>query len=170
MSELMGRPIVVMGVQGSGKSTIGVLLAQKLGFIFVDGDDLHSPEAKAKMAGGNPLNDQDRAPWLDRIGDTINEHAGHGRTLVVACSALKKTYRNRLRSTTPELVFVHLEGQQGLVAERLSHRNHEYMPPTLLDSQFETLEPLSEDEAGFAVDVTQAPNEVVEQISSQLGQ
>lgn len=170
MADSNVAPIIVMGVQGSGKSTIGALLASALAVPFIDGDDLHTPQAKAKMASGHPLNDDDRAPWLAAIAHTIAEHQHHGDNIVVACSALKKTYRDAMRSIVPTLTFVHLAGGQELIAERLSHRDHEYMPTTLLDSQYETLEPLSPQEQGFVVDVTDGPDDVVRSITTQLGQ
>lgn len=170
MPDSSVAPVIVMGVQGSGKSTIGALLAEALSVPFIDGDDLHTPQAKAKMASGFPLDDSDREPWLRTIAHTIAEHQVQGNNIVVACSALKKKYRDAMRSIVPELTFVHLNGVQDLIAQRLSHREHEYMPTTLLDSQYGTLEPLSPQEQGFVVDVTDGPDDVVRLITSQLGQ
>jgi gluconokinase len=164
------RPIVVMGVQGSGKSTIGLGLAASLDRRFIDGDDLHTPEAKAKMASGHPLTDDDRRPWLTRIAQVIAEALESGEAIIVACSALKRQYRDLMRQVVPSLLFVHLHGSQQLVAERLSHRNHEYMPQALLDSQFATLEPLEGDEAGAVVDLSQTPDEIVGRIKKEIGQ
>ncbi|GAA3873903.1 gluconokinase [Leifsonia kafniensis] len=169
MSDETQYPICVMGVQGSGKSTIGRSLATALGLRFFDGDDLHSVEAKAKMASGHPLTDEDRLPWLTRIAVVIADAASHGEPIVVACSALKRSYRDLMRETAPTLYFAQLEGSQALIAERLSHRNHEYMPPTLLDSQFATLEPLATDEAGTRVSLTLTPDEIVVEIMKEIG-
>lgn len=162
------QPLIVMGVQGCGKSTIGIALASAFGYEFRDGDDLHSDEAKAKMAAGIPLNDQDREPWLDRIGATIAQSTAGGTTLVVACSALKRTYRDALRAHSPELVFVHLDGTQELIAGRINARNHEFMPASLLDSQFATLERLGQDERGIVVNVADAPEQIVAEVAQQL--
>lgn len=163
-------PLVVMGVQGSGKSTVGRLLAESQGLRFIDGDDLHSVAAKAKMASGRPLTDADRLPWLTRVADTMAAALDAGESTVVACSALKRSYRDLMRDIVPGLVFAELYGDQTLVAERLSHRNHEYMPTHLLDSQFATLEPLAADEAGLRISLTQTPDEIVGAITESNGQ
>jgi gluconokinase len=160
--------IVVMGVQGSGKSTVGRLLAERLGVEFLDGDDLHPAANKAKMAGGEPLTDEDRVPWLKAIGERLASARAEGRTIVVACSALKRWYRELLRASDDRLAFLCLDGDAALVAERLSHRNHEFMPPTLLASQFATLEPLAVWEAGVTVPVTLAPAVLVERAVEEL--
>ena len=135
---------------------------------FVDGDDLHPAANKAKMASGSPLTDEDRVPWLKRIGETIAEHRAAGRITIVACSALKRWYRELLRSSVPDLEFVHLSGDRDVIAGRLAHRDHEYMPATLLDSQFEALEPLAEWERGIVVDVAESPDEIVDRVSRLL--
>ncbi|MFC0681053.1 gluconokinase [Lysobacter korlensis] len=157
-------PIVVMGVSGSGKTVTGSRLAVALGRPFVDADDLHPPANKEKMARGIPLNDEDRWGWLDTVGERL---AG-GEPVVVACSALKRVYRDRLRAAAPDAVFVHLHGSRGLLAERMGHRVHEFMPVTLLDSQLATLEPLQEDERGVVVDVAPPLPEVVENAVTEL--
>jgi gluconokinase len=154
-------PIVIMGVQGSGKSTVGRLLADRVGGIFIDGDDLHSSEAKAKMASGHPLTDDDRLPWLTRVAQAMAADLAEGQSVVVACSALKRSYRDLMRKIVPGLLFAELFGDQALVADRLSHRNHEYMPAHLLDSQFETLEPLGDTELGLRIPLTLTPDEIV---------
>ena len=130
---------VVMGVSGSGKSTTGAALARALGWPFVEGDDLHPPENVAKMAAGIPLTDDDRWPWLDRIVDDLHALSKTNRDIVVACSALKQRYRDRLASAG-DVRFVHLHGDRETIAARLAMRHHRYMPATLLDSQLATLE------------------------------
>ncbi len=154
-------PLVVMGVQGCGKSTVGRGLAQALGRRFVDGDDLHSADAREKMASGHPLTDADRLPWLARVAQTVADALEGGESVVIACSALKRSYRDLMRDIVPTLEFVELFGSRELIAERLTHRNHEYMPPTLLDSQFAALEPLRPTEAGLRIDLAQSPDRIV---------
>jgi len=161
-------PLIVMGVSGSGKSTIGALLGSALGLEFIDGDDLHPRANKEKMAAGHPLNDEDRAPWLEIIAERIGAELADGHPIVVACSSLKRRYRTQLIAHAPNTVFVHLTGQRDVISERQSHRNHEYMPNSLLDSQFATLEPLEEGERGIAVDLGQSPDEMVRFIQQQL--
>ncbi|GAB2468446.1 gluconokinase [Conyzicola lurida] len=161
-------PMIVMGVSGSGKSTIGQALAAALGLDFIDGDDLHPRANKEKMAGGHPLNDEDRAPWLEIIAERIGAELAEGNPIVVACSALKRRYRTQLISHAPSVVFIHLSGQRGIIAERQSHRNHEYMPNSLLDSQFATLEPLEADERSIVVDLAQTPDEMVRFVKEKL--
>ncbi len=149
-----------MGVSGSGKSTVGQALADVLGRTFVDGDALHSPENRAKMASGVPLTDEDRWPWLDAVGGVLASYDDQGLHPIVACSALRRVYRDRLRSATPGTVFVHLHGSPALLASRLGPRKHEYMPASLLASQLDTLEPLGPDERGVVVDVAPPAPEV----------
>lgn len=168
MSETRYPSMIIMGVQGSGKSTIGAALAQRLNIVFIDGDDLHPKANKEKMAGGTPLTDEDRVPWLKAIGQTIADGAAEGRVTIVACSALKRWYRELLRSSDPSLVFVHLVGGKGLLADRLAHRDHEYMPTTLLESQMDTLEPLAEWERGIAISVEQTPADIVDEVTRIL--
>jgi len=133
-------PIVVMGVTGSGKTTIGVKLAAALGGRFIDGDDLHSDAARAKMHAGVALTDDDRWPWLDRVGKALAE-ASPGKPVIIACSALKRVYRDRLRKAVgPSLIFVYLEAQKETMRARVAARKNHYMPASLVDSQFATLE------------------------------
>ncbi|MFI1003539.1 gluconokinase [Streptomyces galbus] len=150
--------VVVMGVAGTGKTTIGPLLAARLGVPYAEGDDFHPQANIAKMAAGVPLDDADRWPWLDAIGAWAHERAGRGG--VVSCSALKRSYRDRLRAAAPGVVFVHLTGDRALIEDRMSHRQGHFMPTALLDSQFATLQPLQADEAGVAVDVGCGPEEI----------
>jgi gluconokinase len=154
-------PIVVMGVSGSGKSTVGRALADAFGRTFVDGDGLHSPENRAKMASGAPLTDEDRWPWLDAVAGVLASYDDQGKHPIVACSALRRVYRDRLRAAAPTTVFVHLHGSQALLASRLGPRKHEYMPASLLASQLDTLEPLAPDESGVVVDIAPPAPEVV---------
>jgi len=149
-----------MGVQGCGKSTAGQAVAARLGLPFLDGDDLHSVSNKQKMASGHPLTDADREPWLRAIGRELASGLQQGSATVVACSSLKRKYRDLIRSYAPETRFIHLDGSRELIAERLTQRDHEYMPPTLLNSQFETLEPLREDEAGIRLDISLSLDEI----------
>ncbi|WP_240605981.1 gluconokinase [Planctomonas deserti] len=153
-------PIVVMGVSGSGKSTVGKAVADALGRTFVDGDGLHSPENRAKMASGVPLTDEDRWPWLDSVAGVLASLDDQGNHPVVACSALRRAYRDRLRAATPGIVFLHLHGSPALLASRLGPRKHEYMPASLLASQLDTLEPLAPDEQGVVVDIAPPPAQV----------
>lgn len=168
MSASSIPPLIVMGVSGSGKSTVGESLARAFGIEFIDGDDLHPLANKEKMAAGHPLDDEDRAPWLETIAVRIGAELAEGRPIVVACSALKRRYRDQLVSHAPETVFVHLVGSRDLIAERQRGRRHEYMPDSLLASQFETLEPLGDDERGIVVDVQQSPDEIVDEVRTRL--
>ncbi|MGW3286202.1 gluconokinase [Streptomyces sp. NPDC001002] len=152
--------VVVMGVAGTGKTTIGPLLAARLGVPYAEGDDFHPPANIAKMSAGHPLDDDDRWPWLDAIGTWAHGRAGLGG--VVSSSALKRAYRDRLRAAAPDVVFVHLTGDRALIEDRMSHRQGHFMPTALLDSQFATLQPLQAGEAGVAVDVTGSPEEITE--------
>ncbi|WP_031510462.1 gluconokinase [Streptomyces megasporus] len=160
------RVVVVMGVAGTGKTTVGHLLADRLGVPYAEGDDFHPAANIAKMTAGEPLTDEDRLPWLDDIGAWARARAGLGG--VVSCSALKRSYRDRLRAAAPDVVFVHLTGDRRLIEERMSHREGHFMPTALLDSQFATLQPLEPDESGVAVDVSGSPEEVAERVVRAL--
>lgn len=141
--------IVVMGVSGSGKSTVGEALAQHLGLPFADADDLHPDTNIAKMSAGNPLNDSDREPWLVGVGAWI---VGQPEGGVMGCSALRRSYRDVLRAAAPGTVFLHLTGDPLLLKHRLSTRGDHFMPTSLIESQLDTLEPLEEDEEGAELD------------------
>jgi len=142
--------VVVMGVAGCGKSTVGAALAEHLRAGFIDGDALHPQSNIDKMASGTPLNDDDRAPWLAEIGRNFST----SRTaLVIACSALKRRYRDSIRSGDLSVVFVHLHGSKDVLKQRTEGRAGHFMPPALLDSQLTTLEPLQSDEVGIVLDV-----------------
>lgn len=132
--------VVVMGVSGTGKSSVAAGLAQLLAVPWIDGDDLHAPEAVARMRAGLPLADEDRWPWLDRVGAALADRTAAPRGVLVACSALRRAYRDRLRAASPELRFVFLDGPPELVRQRMEQRTGHYMPPALLDSQLRTLE------------------------------
>lgn len=155
--------IIVMGVQGIGKSTIGRLLAERLDVPFIDGDTLHSADNISLMASGTPLTDADREPWLHAVGETLIEHAASGG-VVVACSALRRSYRDLIRTHAPQTYFVDPWAPIELIRERVQGRSHEYMPPELLESQYATLEPLADDEQGIRVSVVPAPDEIVAEI------
>lgn len=161
-------PLVVMGVSGCGKSTVGSLLGERLGVPFFDGDDFHPPANKAKMAGGVPLDDDDRAPWLAEIGAAMAKPAGGAASCIIACSALKRSYRDLLRSFAQGVVFIHLAGDASTISDRLSTRRHEYMPGSLLASQLATLEPLETDEAHILVDIHADPASLVDRILQAL--
>ncbi|MFF4834329.1 gluconokinase [Streptomyces sp. NPDC001315] len=158
--------VVVMGVAGTGKTTIGPLLAARLGVPYAEGDDFHPQANIAKMSAGTPLTDEDRWPWLDAIGTWAHGRAGLGG--VVSCSALKRSYRDRLRASAPGLVFLHLAGDRVLIEDRMSHRQGHFMPTALLDSQFATLQPLQSDEAGVTVDVAGGPEEITARATAAL--
>jgi gluconokinase len=163
----MGSPIVVMGVSGSGKSTVGAAFAQRIGVPFADADDLHPPANIAKMTAGHPLDDDDRYPWLETIGEWLAEHGDGG---VMSCSALKRKYRDQLRRHCPEVTFVYLIGSPEVIARRQASRPGHFMPASLLASQFATLEPLEPDEHGITVDVDDSIDSVVDAIARSIGQ
>lgn len=158
--------IVVMGVSGSGKSTVGGLLAERLGVPYAEADDFHPAANIAKMSAGHPLDDDDRAPWLDAIAGWIADRRDHGG--VVSCSALRRRYRDRLRQADPGLFFLHLDGPPELIAARLAARMQHFMPSGLLSSQIETLEPLRPDEAGAVVPIDGGPQQIADRALSAL--
>lgn len=148
-----------MGVSGSGKSTVGAALAQRLRVPFADADDFHPPANVAKMSSGEPLDDDDRYPWLEAIGEWLASHPGGG---VMSCSALKRKYRDQLREHCGEIEFVHLYGSTEVIGKRQASRPGHFMPPSLLASQFKTLEPLEPDERGVTIDVDQNIDGIVD--------
>ncbi|WP_269856216.1 gluconokinase [Streptomyces sp. RPT161] len=162
----MSHMVVVMGVSGSGKSTVGGLLAERLGVPYAEADDFHPPANIAKMSAGHPLDDADRAPWLDAIAAWITDRGREGG--VVSCSALKRSYRDRLRAAAPDLFFVHLDGPPELIASRLAARMEHFMPAGLLRSQLEALEPLEPDEAGAVITIDGGPAQIAERAFAAL--
>ena len=160
---------VVMGVTGSGKSTVGVKLANALGVDFVEGDDYHPLENVKRMASGIPLTDDDRAGWLRALAMRIREANEAGKGLVITCSALKRSYRDILRAGAPELRFVFLNGSGELIAERLTGRRGHFMPASLLDSQIATLEAPAPDEHALAYDSTEPPQKIVDDLVTRAG-
>ncbi len=160
------RVLVIMGVSGCGKTTTGRTLADLLHADFVDGDDLHPPANRAKMAAGHPLTDADRAPWLTAVGAWIDARIAADELGVIPCSALKRRYRDALRR--PEVAFVYLHGTYDQIAQRLRERSGHFMPPALLDSQFADLEPPRADERALWVDITPPASEQAATIASAL--
>jgi carbohydrate kinase, thermoresistant glucokinase family len=161
-------PIVIMGVQGCGKSTIGDLLAKRLGVPLIDGDSLHSVVNKEWMASGHALSDAQRLPWLHEVGERLA--LGDGSGVVVACSALKRSYRDLLREHAPRMLTIFARGDIGLIHERITARRHEYMPPSLLRTQFDDLEERQIDEPGVTVDIAKTPDQIVDQVIAVITQ
>jgi gluconokinase len=164
-----GCAVVVMGVSGSGKTTVAERLAKQLGWRFVEGDGLHPPANVAKMKQGVPLTDADRAPWLDRIGEELRSWAAEGQSGVLTCSALKRAYRDRIRSARPDVRIVYLKGSEALIGSRVAARRHEYMPASLLRSQFAALEEPGSDEGVVTVDAVGSPETEVAAVIAALG-
>jgi gluconokinase len=156
----MASPIVVMGVSGSGKSTVGAALAQRLRVPFADADDFHPPANIAKMTAGEPLDDDDRFPWLEAIGKWLADHCRDGG--VMSCSALKRKYRDQLRRHCEGAEFLHLSGTPEVIGRRQASRPGHFMPASLMASQFATLEALAPDERGLAIDVDQNIDSIID--------
>ncbi|MEL6265868.1 MAG: gluconokinase [Pseudomonadota bacterium] len=155
-----------MGVSGCGKTSVGTALAARAGVAFIDGDDLHPPANIAKMAGGTPLDDDDRAPWLRAVGRAL---AAAPAPAVIGCSALRRRYRDWIRAEVAEPVhFLHLDAPREVLAGRVAHRRGHFMPSGLLDSQFATLEPLGADELGRVIDIAQSQRAVVAAASAYV--
>jgi gluconokinase len=160
--------IVVMGVSGAGKSTVMRALAGELGWPAAEADEFHSPANVAKMRSGTPLSDEDRRPWLEALAAWIGEHEQAGENALVTCSALRRAYRDRLRRGHESIWFAHLVVEPAVIADRLEQRRGHYMPPALLSSQLETLEPLEHDEPGAAIAADGPPPEIVVDILARL--
>lgn len=160
--------VVIAGVSSSGKTTVGRALADRLGARFLDADDFHPPANVSKMASGVPLVDEDRWPWLERLNSELRKAAGDGESVVLACSALKEAYRERLADGVAGLRMILLTGSKEVLAERAAARTHRYMPPSLLDSQLATLEALEPGE-GWEIDVAQPVQAIVEDLAQRLG-
>ena len=158
--------VVVMGVSGCGKSTVGQLLAQGLDVPYIEGDALHPPRNVALMAAGIPLTDEDRRGWLDAIAAELATADVTGA--VISCSALKRVYRDRLRAAAPDLRLVHLHGSRELLAQRMQARSGHYMPASLLQSQLDTLEPPGADEAAITIDIAPPPEHIAAAALQQL--
>jgi gluconokinase len=160
--------IVVMGVSGSGKTSAAQELTRQLGWEYFEGDDLHPAANVAKMAAGTPLDDDDRWPWLREIAEVIGAHEASGTSLVLTCSALRRSYRDLLRDGHPSVWFAHVDVDRDVLAQRLAARQGHFMPPSLLDSQLATLEPLGDDEPGAVIDGDGPLTETIAELLSDL--
>ena len=165
----MSRVVVVMGVSGSGKTTVAERLAAHFGWMFQEGDSLHPPANVAKMAAGQPLDDADRAPWLAIIAQWVEARLVAGQNGVVTCSALKRRYREQIGNGKPGVQFVYLHGDRATLEEHVRSRHHEYMPATLLDSQLATLEEPEPDEHVITVNVATSVEDTVAAVMAKLG-
>lgn len=163
--EVSPHSIVVMGVCGSGKSTLGQALAERLHLPYADADDFHPAANVAKMSAGTPLDDDDRAPWLEAIGSWLAERPSGA---VVSCSALRRVYRDALRRNAPTAWFVHLAGGSEVIARRVAGRAEHFMPTSLIDSQQQLLEPLTVDEAGMSVDLELSLDDLLTRVTAAL--
>ncbi|GAA1408134.1 gluconokinase [Oerskovia paurometabola] len=163
-SETEPVHLVIMGVAGSGKTTVATLIAERTHRPYAEADEFHPQANIDKMSAGTPLTDEDRWPWLRAMRDWLDEQAAEGDSAVVTCSALKRTYRDLLRTAHGRVRFVHLTGSPELLEERMTHRSGHFMPASLLPSQLATLEPLADDEDGITLDVGTPPEELVDRI------
>ena len=161
------RHLVFMGVSGSGKSTVALAVDAHLGWEFAEGDDFHPSSNVEKMSAGIPLDDEDRRPWLESLAAWTREHDRARRSTIVSCSALRRTYRDILRTGGEHTFFVHLHGDPGLMLERMGERDH-FMPASLLESQLATLEMLADDEDGMVADIADPPALIAEQVLRRL--
>lgn len=168
MSDPAPNALIVMGVSSSGKSSIGKALADRLGWRFADGDDFHPPANVEKQRAGQPLTDEDRWPWLQSIADEIDRVTAEGGRLVVACSALKRVYRELLVHGRHDIRIVYLDGSKDLIGKRMAARQNHFMPPSLLDSQFKTLEVPGPDERVITVSIDDDIDGIVDAITKQL--
>ena len=160
--------LVVMGVSGSGKTTVAQRVAQRLGWVFAEGDDFHSPANVAKMHAGHPLTDEDRWPWLHTLAEWIGAREAAGDDAVLTCSALKRAYRDVLSAGHPSVRFVHVTASDDTIQRRLEHRRGHYMPASLLTSQLAALEPLQPDEPGLTLPGDGDPDDVVSDLLARL--
>jgi len=161
--------LVLMGVSGCGKTTVAQILAQRLHWAFEEGDALHPPANVAKMAAGHPLDDADRAPWLAQVADWVDARLDAGASGVITCSALKRSYRALIDRHGARVEFVYLHGSRELIASRLAGRHGHFMPSTLLDSQFATLEEPAPDEPAIRVEIGESPDAIADDIVAALG-
>ncbi|HTH96719.1 MAG TPA: gluconokinase [Stellaceae bacterium] len=170
MTDIDQKPIalVLMGVSGCGKSTIAKILATRLHWPFIEGDDLHPPANVEKMSAGIPLNDEDRAPWLAAIAATIVDDLTAGRSCIITCSALKRRYRETIGGGNPQVLFIYLKGDRQMIAQRLAGRKGHFMPTSLLDSQFAALEEPGPEEHALTVEIGPPPDEIAETIIAKL--
>ena len=170
LAHIIKEPVivVVMGVSGSGKTTVAALLAAALGARFQEGDDLHPPKNVEKMHSGIPLTDADRIPWLQKIAEVIDGWRARGEAGVLTCSALKRSYRDIIIGDRPGVTLVYMKGSQSLIRARMAARHEHFMPLALLDSQFRTLEEPTADEHPVIVNVGDSPTEIVAEIVRQL--
>lgn len=164
------RHLVVMGVSGSGKSTVAEALRDRTGWVFAEADDFHPAANIEKMENGTPLTDEDRGPWLEALTEWIQARERAGMSSVVTCSALKRSYRDQLRKGGRDVVFVHLHGEHSTLEQRLGGRSGHFMPASLLDSQLDTLEPLGDDESGYVFSIDLPPAQIVDEIFRRLAE
>lgn len=162
------RHVIVMGVSGSGKSTIAEGIADRTGWTFAEADEFHPKANIAKMEAGTPLTDEDRWPWLEALGGWMREQSAAGASTVITCSALRRTYRDVLRTGLDSLDFIHLDGPADVIRERMGSRKGHFMPPELLQSQLDTLEALEADESGVVLDIRGTPDELVDKAVAWL--
>lgn len=162
------RVLVLMGVAGSGKSTVAELVSQQLGWPFKEGDSLHPPANIAKMTVGHPLTDTDRAPWLEKVAEWVEAQLDSGQSGLITCSCLKRAYRDLVSRRGAGVTFVYLAGSHDTIAERLANRHGHFLPPSLLDSQFADLEEPEPDEPSIRVDIGPAPAQIAQHIVEQL--